>query len=111
MARRNPRDNFPFPTWQEVVGSWGDYWSDWMYGSSWDADKYDQYAFYKSFPLTSSGIAIAEGRKDNEEYMSRYNLTWDDIFHAERLPGTAKYTSGVSGVVNFTSHNITRLYK
>lgn len=84
---------------------------DSWYKSPWNPQKYTQYLFMKQIPFVSWNMSVYEGNQSNDEYMNRYGLTWDDITHPQRLPGTSQLSNDYRVGVNFVSKNIERLYK
>lgn len=104
-------DNFPFPTWDEVLSYIGEYTMDWLYGTEWDERKANQYLIMKNTPITSWAIDYAEGKKEMQEYMERYNMTYSDIHHMSKMPGVSSMSSGTGSVLNWIGRNIGRLYR
>ena len=104
-------DNFPFPTYDEIMSSIGDYTMDWLYNTEWNERKVNQYLLAKNFPLTSWAVDYAEGKKQMQEYMSRYQLGYSDIYHISNMPGISNMSSAYGRTVNWIGRNIGRLYK
>lgn len=104
-------DNFPFPTYDQILSGIGDYTMDWLYGTEWNERKVNQYLLLKNIPLTSWAIDYAEGKKQMQEYMSRYGLSYGDIHHMSKMPGVGSMSSGIGHSLNYVSTNLKRLYR
>lgn len=104
-------DNFPFPTYDQIMSDIGDYTMDWLYNTEWNERKVNQYLLAKNFFLTSWAIDYAEGKKQMLEYMDRYGMDYSDIHHISKMPGISQMSSGYGRVTNWIGRNIGRLYR
>lgn len=76
-----------------------------------DESKYNAYTFFSQIPPFKYQIAYDIGRTQNEEYLNRYGLGYEDIHYPQKMPGSGAMSSSVAGTLNFVSSNLTRLYR
>lgn len=88
----------------------GGFFDTWLDGA-WDEAKENTWMILRSLPVVGNFVKISEARTDQREYKDRYNITPGENYHPWRLPSADKQSGAVSGVVNFVSDNIKRLYK
>lgn len=74
-------------------------------------DKYKTYAALLNKPAIGSWIRYVEGLMENADYLREHGLSWSDVHRMDKMPGTGNISGAYSGVLNYTSSNITKLYK
>lgn len=74
-------------------------------------DKYRTYASLTSKPIIGAWFKYVQGLMDNADYLRENGISWGDVKRMDKMPGTGNISGAYSGMVNYTSSNITRLYK
>lgn len=81
------------------------------WASDYDEHKLNAYYFFSQIPPFSYHINYQVGKAQNEQYLTRYGMTPEDILYPGKLPGTSKISSAYAGSLNWVSSNINRLYR
>lgn len=84
----------------------------WLYeAEKWDQDDYIKFYTLYSLPVVSSYIDYLYDKRSTEEYFARHGLSYKDVHDPRKLLHTSSARSTVSGVTNFVSHNLDKLYR
>lgn len=84
--------------------------TDWLYGD-WNEEKYKQYIALSIVPVVRDYMDAMLDLRADQEYLSRYGLSYTDLHDPRKLRTTGSFGRFVSSGVNFVSHNVEKLYR